>query len=79
MARKEVIRMADKFGVPTPPLMTKAEWLKRSKASVTLTRSELEYLAQTVAAGRVLLRDGRPVPPGLKAVMTRLGIATQGL
>ena len=71
--------MADRQGVPTPPRMTKQEWLRRDKASVTLSRSEYEYVAQMVAAGRVLLRDGRPVPPQLKAVMTRLGIQNQGL
>ncbi len=63
----------------TPPRMTKAEWLKRDKASVTHSRSDLEYLAQVIAAGRVLLRDNRPVPSGLKAAMTRLGISTAGL
>jgi hypothetical protein len=64
---------------PTPPKLTKAEWLKRSKASVTLSRSELEYLAQLLAAGRVLIRDNRPVAPRLKATLTRLGISTVGL
>ncbi len=65
--------------VPTPPRMTKAEWLRRDKSSVTLSRSDLEYLSQLLAAGRVLLRDQRPAPPKLKAAMTRLGIATTGL
>ncbi len=59
--------------------MTKAEWLKRDKASVTLSRSELEFVGQMVATGRVLMRDSRPVPPQLKSVLTRLGIGTQGL
>ncbi len=77
--REEAIRMARDGGVPTPPIMTKAEWLKREKASVSLSRSDFEYLAQVVAAGRVLLRDGRPVPSQLKAALTRLGISTQGL
>lgn len=65
--------------MPVPPRMTKAEWAKRTKTSVTLTRTELDYLAQTLAAGRLLVRDNRPVPPQLKTAMTRLGIATQGL
>ena len=65
--------------VPTPPRMTKAEWQRRDKSSVTLSRSDLEYLAQLLAAGRVLLREQRSVPPKLKAAMTRLGIATIGL
>ena len=65
--------------VPTPPRMTKAEWLKRDRSSVTLSRSELEQLAQLLAAGRVLLRDSRPIAPQLKAAMSRLGIATHGL
>ncbi len=61
--------MADRQGVPTPPRMAKQEWLRRDKASVTLSRSDYEYVAQMVAAGRVLLRDGRPVPPQLKAAI----------
>ena len=65
--------------VPTPPRMTKAEWLKRDRSSVTLSRSDLEQLAQLLAAGRVLLRDSRPISPQLKAAMSRLGIATHGL
>ncbi len=68
--------MAD---VPKAPRMTKAEWLKRDKGHVTLTKSELEYLAQVIGAGRVLLRDTRPVPTQLKALMTRLGVSTQDL
>ncbi len=63
----------------TPPRMTKAEWLKRDKGSVTLRRGDLEYLAQVIAAGRVLIRDTRAVPSQLKALMTRLGVSTQGL
>jgi hypothetical protein len=64
---------------PTPPKMTKAEWARRDKTTITLTRGELEQLAQLVAAGHVLLRDGRSISPRLKAQMTRLGINTQGL
>ena len=66
-------------GEGRPPKMTKAEWSKRDRAKVTLTRGDLEYLAQVLAAGRVLIRDNRPVPPLLKAAMTRLGVATTGL
>ena len=64
---------------PTPPRMTKAEWLRRPHSSVTLSRSDLEQIAQLLAAGRVLLRDQRPVPAKLRATMTRLGISTTGL
>ena len=64
---------------PTPPRMSKAEWLRRDATRVTLTRSDLEYLAQMIAAGRVLLRDSRAVSPQLKTAMTRLGISTSGL
>jgi hypothetical protein len=64
---------------PTPPRMTKADWAKRDKTHVTLTRSDLEYIGQLIAAGRVLLRDNRAVSPQLKAAMTKLGISTQGL
>lgn len=65
--------------LPTPPKMTRAEWMKRSKTSVTLTKAELEHLAQLVAAGRVLLRGAGSISPRLKAAMTKLGIMTQGL
>jgi hypothetical protein len=71
-------RQSKQFPV-TPPRMTKAEWAKRDKTSVTLTRSELEHLAQLIGAGHVLLRDGRSVSPQLRAAMTKLGIPTKGL
>jgi len=59
--------------------MTRAEWLKRDKTTVTLTRGELEQLSQLVAAGHVLIRDSKSVSPKLKAAMTKLGVKTQGL
>jgi len=65
--------------LPTPPKMTRAEWRTRDKTSVTLTRGELDHLAQLLTAGRSLLRDGRSISPKLKAAMTRLGLSTQGL
>lgn len=65
--------------LPVAPKMTKQEWLKRDKTSVTLTRGELEQLAQLVTAGRSLIRDGRSISPKLKAAMSRLGLNTQGL
>ena len=71
--------MARPTTLPTPPKMTKAEWLKRDKTKITLTRGELEQLAQLVAAGHALIRDGRSISPKLKAAMSRLGITTQGL
>ena len=40
---------------PTPPKMTKDQWLRRDKSSVTLSRSELEHVAQLLAAGRLPL------------------------
>ena len=61
---------------PTPPRMTKADWLKQEATSVTLSRSELEQL---VAAGHALLRDGKSVSPKLRAAMSRLGVATHSL
>ena len=64
---------------PTPPKMTKEHWLRRDKSSVTLSRSELEHVAQLLAAGRVLLRENRPIPGKLRAALTRLGISTVGL
>lgn len=75
---KEVKRMA-RPSVPTPPKMTKEAWLKREKTKVTLTRGELEQLAQLIAAGHALIRDGKGISPKLKAAMSRLGIKTQGL
>ena len=64
---------------PKAPRMTKAEWVKLGKTSVTLTRSELEQLGQLVRAGHALLNDGKSVSPKLRAAMTRLGISTNGL
>jgi hypothetical protein len=63
----------------TPPRMTKAEWAKRSQTSVTLSRSDLEQLAQLVSIGRQVMRDSRPVSANLKAAMSRLGVSTHGL
>lgn len=79
MARTHDRGDAPKRVPPTPPAMTKAAWLVREKSRITLSRADLEYLAHIIAAGRVLLRDTRPVPAQLKAAMTRLGISTQGL
>ena len=62
-----------------PPKMTKAEWQRRERTSVTLTRGDLEQLGQLAAIGRQVLRDSRPIAPNLKAAMSRLGIATHGL
>ena len=71
--------MARPTNLPTPPKMTRAEWLKRDKTTVTLTRAELEQLSQLVAAGHVLIRDAKSVSPKLKAAMTKLGVSTKGL
>ena len=59
--------------------MTKAEWLRREDTRVTLSKSELEQLAQLTAIGSQVMRDTRPFPPKLKAAMTRLGVSTKGL
>ena len=64
---------------PTPPRMTKADWQRRDRTSVTLTRSELEQLGQLIRAGHAQLNDGRPVSPKFRAAMSRLGISTHGL
>jgi hypothetical protein len=72
-------RRQHRLVAPTPPRMTRAEWAKRDKTTVTLTRSELEQIAQLIGAGHVLLRDGRSVSPQLRAAMTKLGISTKGL
>jgi hypothetical protein len=71
--------MARPTNLPTPPKMTRAEWLKRDKTTVTLTRAELEHLSQLIAAGHVLIRDAKNVSPKLKAAMTKLGVSTKGL
>lgn len=85
--RKEVTRMAkhqtqqttDRRGAPTPPKMTKQDWLKRDKTTVSITRGELEQLGKLIAAGRALLRNEPSISPKLRAAMTRLGINTSGL
>ncbi len=64
---------------PTPPRMTKADWQRRDRTSVSLSRGELEQLGQLVRAGHAMLGDGRSVSPKLRAAMTRLGISTPGL
>ncbi len=65
--------------VPMPPLMTKAEWQRRSETRLTLSKGDLEQLAQLVAIGRQVLRDTRPISPRLKSAMSRLGVSTLGL
>ena len=64
---------------PTPPRMSKADWQRRDRTSVTLTRGELEHLGQLVRAGHAILNDGRSISPKLRAAMTRIGIPTHGL
>ncbi len=64
---------------PTPPRMSKADWQRRDRTSVTLTRGELEQLGQLVRAGHAMLNDGRSISPKLRAAMTRIGISTHGL
>ena len=64
---------------PTPPRMSKAEWQRRERTSVTLTRADLEQLSQLVRAGHAMLNDGRSISPKLRAAMTRIGMSTHGL
>ena len=64
---------------PTPPRMTKADWQRRDRTSVSLSRGELEQLAQLIRTGHAMLNDGRSVSPQLRAAMTRLGLSTHGL
>ncbi len=68
----------DKRVPPIPPRMTKAEWQKRDKTAVTLTRSELDHLAKLIWAGHALLSNERSVSPKLRAAMTRLGGTRRG-
>lgn len=64
---------------PTPPRMSKAEWQRRERTSITLSRGELEQLAHLVRAGHAMLNDGRSISPKLRAAMTRIGLSTHGL
>jgi hypothetical protein len=64
---------------PTPPRLSKADWNRRDRTTVTLTRMDMEQLAQLVRAGHAMLNDGRPVSPKLRAAMTRIGVSTHGL
>lgn len=64
---------------PVPPRLSKADWQRRDRTRVTLSRSDLEQLAQLVRAGHVMLNDGRSVSPQLRAAMSRIGLATHGL
>jgi hypothetical protein len=58
---------------------------KRSAAStakrtaVTFTAKDLDELARVLGAGQVLLRQSFPVVGRLKAAMTRMGVATNGV
>jgi hypothetical protein len=72
--------MADRLTtLPVPPRMTKAAWAKRSKTTVSFTKTELDDLARLLAAGHVLLRDAGSISPKLKTAMTHLGVSTKGL
>lgn len=80
MDDQPIRRAADPKRVPpTPPRMTKQDWLRRDRTSVTLSRGELEQLAQLVRAGHTLLPNPQPASPQLRAAMSRLGIATHGV
>ncbi len=59
--------------------MTKQDWQRRDRTSVTLSRGELEQLAQLIRVGHALRNDGRSVSPKLRAAMTRIGMTTHGL
>ena len=79
LPREEVRRMAKSTNLPIPPKMTKAEWRKRDRTKVTLTRGELDQLSRLVAAGHALLRGEPSISAQLRAAMTKLGIDTKGL
>lgn len=64
---------------PTPPRLSKADWQRRDRTTVTLTRSELEQIGQLVRAGHAQLNDGRSISPKFRAALTRLGMSTHGL
>jgi hypothetical protein len=84
--RKEVFHTDNKLGTrrpaglrPTPPRLTRVELQALGRTRVTLTTAELEQLAQLVAAGQVLLRDGRSISRNLRAAMTKMGVNAKGL
>ena len=62
-----------------PPRLTGADIRARGRIRVTLTRAELEQLAQLIRVGHAHLGDGKSVSPQLRAAMTRLGVSTHGL
>jgi len=64
---------------PTLPKIAKAEWANRAKTTATLTRGDLGYMAQAIAARRVIFHDNRVVPTQLKTGMTHFGVSTEGL
>lgn len=71
---------------PVPPGLGKnsvritSQYLRqRGKVSVTLTRAEFEHLGELIRAGRVVLKDYRPVSKNLRQGMTKVGVDTRGL
>jgi len=52
---------------------------QRGKVGMTLTKTELEHVAELIRAGRVLTKDYREVSKNLRQAMTKLGVDTRGL
>ena len=68
------------FGGKRSQVRITAQYLRhRGKTSVTLTRTELEHLAELIRAGRVLTKDYRDVSKNLRQAMNKLGVNTKGL
>ena len=57
-----------------------AQYLRqRGKIGMTLTKAELEHLAELIRAGRVITKDYREISKNLRQAMTKLGVNTKGL
>ena len=87
LTRKEVRHMADHPSKGKQPdalarskVRITAQYLRqRGKIGMTLTKAELEHVAELIRAGRVITKDYREVSKNLRQAMTKLGIDTRGL
>jgi hypothetical protein len=66
------------FGANAPRI-TSQYLRQRGKIGLTLTRADLEHLAELIRAGRVLTKDYRDVSKNLRQAMSKLGVETRGL
>lgn len=52
---------------------------QRGKIGMTLSKADLEHLAELIRAGRVVTKDYREISKNLRQAMTKLGVNTKGL